>query len=475
MRGRGRRRRRGVASASALGPVRLPSPLEARRPGLRELDEHQRPGRGRDGRTRSSTRTRATARSSSATTRASAASSPRTRSSSRPRRRSTGSAPTTEPRDPVWAETPPAADGTLDGSLYIVGDGDPTFGDAEVAALAGRDQGRGRQARDRQDPRRRHRLRPPPRPRQEPERAELLHRPAVGPLVRVRPRGTAVLVAARDRRRPGAAPGAAEPRRRSRRRRRLRQAPGRSSRRPSRSPRSARRTVAELVESTNEPSNNFFAEMLLKRLAVDAGTQGTTRPAPARSAPTPARSAPASAPRTAPASAARTRPRPSRSASCSPRCSTSPPPTSSTSRCPAPASRARSPTAWRAPPPRAAAAPRRARSAASRALSGYCDRARRPDRLLDPDERDRVELHGRAEPPGPDGRGDRALRRLAGALGFSAAGGQRRATDRGGCHARTCRQVHRRDPGADRRDRRSGQRGRGPTGGRRLDRLPAAL
>ena len=35
--------------------------------------------------------------------------------------------------------------------------------------------------------------------------------------------------------------------------------------------------IAELVEQTNEPSNNFFAEMLLKRLAVEPGTQGSTQ------------------------------------------------------------------------------------------------------------------------------------------------------------------------------------------------------
>ena len=36
------------------------------------------------------------------------------------------------------------------------------------------------------------------------------------------------------------------------------------------------------------PSNNFFAEMLLKRLGAAPGGQGTTRPAPRRRALTPA-------------------------------------------------------------------------------------------------------------------------------------------------------------------------------------------
>jgi serine-type D-Ala-D-Ala carboxypeptidase/endopeptidase (penicillin-binding protein 4) len=35
--------------------------------------------------------------------------------------------------------------------------------------------------------------------------------------------------------------------------------------------------ISELVEQTNEPSNNFFAEMLLKRLAAEPGHPGTTR------------------------------------------------------------------------------------------------------------------------------------------------------------------------------------------------------
>ena len=34
-------------------------------------------------------------------------------------------------------------------------------------------------------------------------------------------------------------------------------------------------TVARLIEETNVPSNNFFAEMLLKRLAAESGKRGT--------------------------------------------------------------------------------------------------------------------------------------------------------------------------------------------------------
>lgn len=36
-------------------------------------------------------------------------------------------------------------------------------------------------------------------------------------------------------------------------------------------------TVANLIEATNEPSNNFFAEMLLKGVAAEAGGRGTTK------------------------------------------------------------------------------------------------------------------------------------------------------------------------------------------------------
>ena len=36
-------------------------------------------------------------------------------------------------------------------------------------------------------------------------------------------------------------------------------------------------TIAKLVEETNVPSNNFFAEMLLKRLAAEGGKRGTRR------------------------------------------------------------------------------------------------------------------------------------------------------------------------------------------------------
>lgn len=41
--------------------------------------------------------------------------------------------------------------------------------------------------------------------------------------------------------------------------------------------------LAALAEETNEPSNNFFAEMLLKRLAATNGTKGTTKKGAKRS------------------------------------------------------------------------------------------------------------------------------------------------------------------------------------------------
>ncbi len=171
--------------------------------------------------------------------------------------------------------------------------------------------------------------------------------------------------------------------------------------------------VAELVESTNEPSNNFFAEMLLKRLAVEPGSQGTTQAgarevrAYARSLGTRVRAKDgsgigrknqASAEQVGKLLAAmldepaadefhESLPRAGIEGTLSNRMEG----TAAEGRC-----RAKTGTI----------------SGVS-ALSGYCDLAGGPVVFSILMNGIGIELHGRAEPAGPDGRGDRALRRLA--------------------------------------------------------------
>jgi serine-type D-Ala-D-Ala carboxypeptidase/endopeptidase (penicillin-binding protein 4) len=176
----------------------------------------------------------------------------------------------------VFAETPPAADGTVNGSLYIVGDGDPTFGDEEVDALAGeiKDAGVSRVTGkilvdDTVFDRRRGLGKNPNQPNSYvgPLSGLSFEFGLVGPGFSSKPEmdaGLALRSALQGRDVSvgrdvdyGKLPGQlaeAEP---------IAQV--------------ASPPVSELVESTNEPSNNFFAEMLLKRLAVEPGEQGTTR------------------------------------------------------------------------------------------------------------------------------------------------------------------------------------------------------
>jgi serine-type D-Ala-D-Ala carboxypeptidase/endopeptidase (penicillin-binding protein 4) len=176
----------------------------------------------------------------------------------------------------VWAETPPAADGTVDGSLYIVGDGDPTFGDEDVAALADeiKDNGVKRVTGkilvdDTVFDRRRGLGKNPNQPNSYvgPLSGLSFEFGLEGPGFSTRPEidaGLALRQALQNRdvgvggdvdyaKPPGA----------------LAETDPIAS--------IASPPVAELVESTNEPSNNFFAEMLLKRLAVKPGSPGTTR------------------------------------------------------------------------------------------------------------------------------------------------------------------------------------------------------
>jgi serine-type D-Ala-D-Ala carboxypeptidase/endopeptidase (penicillin-binding protein 4) len=176
----------------------------------------------------------------------------------------------------VWAESPAAADGTVDGSLYIVGDGDPTFGDAEVDALAGEIKNAGVKrvtgkvlVDDTVFDRRRGLGKNPNAPNSYvgPLSGLSFEFGLVGPGFSSKPEmdaGLALRQALQNRDVNvggdvgyGKIPG------------QLQQTdPIASIGSP---------TVAELVESTNEPSNNFFAEMLLKRLAADPDTQGTTK------------------------------------------------------------------------------------------------------------------------------------------------------------------------------------------------------
>jgi serine-type D-Ala-D-Ala carboxypeptidase/endopeptidase (penicillin-binding protein 4) len=176
----------------------------------------------------------------------------------------------------VWKDGPVGPDGTLDGDLYLVGDGDPTFGESEVEALAQdvKDAGIGRVTGkvlvdDTIFDRRRGLGKDPSKPN-----------PYVGPLsglsykfglsghgfagkpeidaglafkAELEDRGIGVggdvdygKAGAQLQETPPVASVSSEP-------------------------------IAELVEQTNEPSNNFFAEMLLKRLAAGPGAQGTTQ------------------------------------------------------------------------------------------------------------------------------------------------------------------------------------------------------
>jgi D-alanyl-D-alanine carboxypeptidase/D-alanyl-D-alanine-endopeptidase (penicillin-binding protein 4) len=176
----------------------------------------------------------------------------------------------------VFAETPPAVDGTVEGSLYIVGDGDPTFGDEDVAALADEIKKAGVRrvtgkilVDDTVFDRRRGLGKNPNTPNSYvgPLSGLSFEFGQVGPGFSAKPEIDAGvgLRSALERRDVGVAGdvdygtlpdalAATEP-----------------------VAELASPTVAELVESTNEPSDNFFAEMLLKRLAVTPTRQGTTQ------------------------------------------------------------------------------------------------------------------------------------------------------------------------------------------------------
>jgi serine-type D-Ala-D-Ala carboxypeptidase/endopeptidase (penicillin-binding protein 4) len=176
----------------------------------------------------------------------------------------------------VWADSVVAADGTLDGSLYLVGDGDPGFGKSDVEALARdvKDAGVGRVTGrilvdDSVFDRRRGLGKNPAKPN-----------PYVGPLsglsyefglsgpgFSANPELDAGLVFESELEdRSIAVAGGVE---RGQASAQLEATDPIAS--------AASEPVAELVEQTNEPSNNFFAEMLLKRLAAGPTTQGTTQ------------------------------------------------------------------------------------------------------------------------------------------------------------------------------------------------------
>jgi serine-type D-Ala-D-Ala carboxypeptidase/endopeptidase (penicillin-binding protein 4) len=176
----------------------------------------------------------------------------------------------------VWAETPPTIDGTVDGSLYIVGDGDPTFGDEDVAALADEIKDAGVRritgkilVDDTVFDRRRGLGKNPNEPNSYvgPLSGLSFEFGQVGPGFSTNPEidaGLALRQALRNR--DVGVPGDVD----------YGRVPAPLAETdPIASIGSP--TVAELVESTNEPSNNFFAEMLLKRLAAGPGQPGTTQ------------------------------------------------------------------------------------------------------------------------------------------------------------------------------------------------------
>lgn len=176
----------------------------------------------------------------------------------------------------IWAETPIAADGTVNGSLYLVGDGDPGFGESDIAVLAQdvRDAGIRRVTGkilvdDTVFDRRRGLGKDPnePNPYVGPLSGLSFQFGLSGPGFASKPEidaGLALRTALQNRDvgvGGGVEYGKASPELQA-------TAPIASV---------SSEPVAELVEQTNEPSNNFFAEMLLKRLAVEPGIQGTTQ------------------------------------------------------------------------------------------------------------------------------------------------------------------------------------------------------
>jgi serine-type D-Ala-D-Ala carboxypeptidase/endopeptidase (penicillin-binding protein 4) len=177
----------------------------------------------------------------------------------------------------VFAEAPPAAtDGTVNGSLYIVGDGDPAFGDEEVEALAGevRDAGVRRVTGkilvdDTVFDRRRGLGKNPNTPNSYvgPLSGLSFEFGLVGPGFSTKPEidaGLALRSALEQR--DVSVGGDVE----------YGKLPGHLAQGDPIAE-IASPPVSELVESTNEPSNNFFAEMLLKRLAATPNQQGTTQ------------------------------------------------------------------------------------------------------------------------------------------------------------------------------------------------------
>ena len=182
------------------------------------------------------------------------------------------------------------ASGVLHGSLYLQGGGDPALGtpafydrflgglgteplraEARRSARRASSAVTGRLYADDTD------LRPPPRGRRLRLRDQPLHRPALRPLLQLRlqqpERGAASpptrprLAAAKLARSLRAA-GVRVPAQR--------RPAARPRRAPSRSRWSARRPISQLADATNVPSNNFFAEMLIKLLGARFGGGGST-------------------------------------------------------------------------------------------------------------------------------------------------------------------------------------------------------
>jgi serine-type D-Ala-D-Ala carboxypeptidase/endopeptidase (penicillin-binding protein 4) len=176
----------------------------------------------------------------------------------------------------VWAGAPIGSDGTVDGDLYIVGDGDPTLGDGEVEALAEDVKNAGVSrvtgkvlVDDTVFDRRRGLGKNPntPNPYVGPLSGLSYKFGLSGPGFSSKPEIDAGLAFRAELEDRGIGVGGDVDYGKA----------GTQVQEDEPIATVSSEPIAELVEQTNEPSNNFFAEMLLKRLSVKNGSQGTTQ------------------------------------------------------------------------------------------------------------------------------------------------------------------------------------------------------
>ena len=175
----------------------------------------------------------------------------------------------------VYAETPPDAEGVVDGDLFLRGGGDPNLDVIDLGKLAEQVDDAGITGHHRARDRRRVRLGHPARRPLQRLRAHLGRRRALRADRQPRAHGQArpLLAAAagevqRERLRQAAAP----PRRGRPRVTRRGRTPEDAE--PIAAWRSA--SMRSLVRQMNPPSDNFMAEMLIKAIAVADGELGTT-------------------------------------------------------------------------------------------------------------------------------------------------------------------------------------------------------